>query len=258
MATVQNYLRGNLPEETYGKEEATNRLVGIEVELENVFYERQPKAWTLLEDGSLRNNGKEFTIPVYNNYALPYLEDLFFCLKTKESSSRCSVHIHVNILDFTLENIKTLILLYIIYEEALYEYSGKRWNSNYCVPVRTHLNTSLNNIRFDNLFNIFPKYSGLHFFPDLILGTVEFRHMAGNTNSDYINTWIQIVTSLVQTAKEMSYEALVEQLNNMYCDSSYWLLAKHTFGIQYNNINYKDFQKGAEHGVLLAKLLQQG
>lgn len=252
METVQDYLRTEVPRFN-GKALKKAIPVGIEVELENVQLTVRPTGWTIVNDGSLKIAGKEFTIPVWNTSAYVYLTNLFGSLKA-ETSARCSVHVHVDISKLSIIQLQNLLLIYCIFENTLYRYSGRRWGSNYCVPVRSHLHENICGLRMENLFNIFPKYSGLHFFPDNKLCTVEFRQMAGTMNKDYINNWIMIVSNLVKYAQNVDQEALLERINTMYTTSSYWDFAKEVFEDYYNVLTNEHFKKDVESGVLFVKV----
>ena len=253
MATVCNYLGTDVPR-IYGTKLKKSIPVGIEIELEKVFINARPHPWTTITDGSLKVRGKEFTLPVYNTSADKMLTHLFSCIKA-EASSRCSVHVHVNISDYTEDDLKNILILYIIFENTLYRYSGRRWSSNYCVPVRSHFTQKISNLKlFDFQYN-FPKYSGIHFFPDAKLTTVEFRQMAGTTNKDYITNWIMIVSNLVKYAQTIKNEDLVQLVQNMYTTSSYWDLAKNVFEEYYNVLTNDDFKRDVEAGVLFAKVV---
>jgi len=159
---------------------------------------RHPNGWKTEADGSLKDNGLEFTLPVWHNHAEEWLNELYSCFVKAESSPRCSVHIHANITDFNLDQLKALVLLYTVFERPLYHFSGKRWNSIYCVPVQTWaVGLELDLYSFNDLRRVFPKYSGINLFPDLkrdgVLGTAEFRQMTGSKNVLYIKTWIDII-----------------------------------------------------------------
>ena len=252
MATVQNHLGTPLPK-FFGKELKKSVAVGIEIELERVQLKTRPTPWTILADGSLKIAGKEFTLPVWNTSALFYLTKLFESI-TAQESARCSVHVHVNIANYTIDQLHNLIILYCIFENTLYRYSGRRWGSNYCVPVRSHLLHNITRLKMGHLFDVFPKYSGLHFFPDMKLNTVEFRQMAGTMNKDYINNWIMIVSNLVQYASTISTDELKARITNMYTTSSYWDLAKEVFGEQYNILTNNYFKRDVESGLLFVKV----
>jgi len=161
----------------------------------------------------------------------------------------------MNILDFTLEQVKTLILLYIIYEKALFQFSGNRWDSNYCVPIRTYFRENMNELGFGTLEPYFPKYAAMHLLTEQRFGTAEFRHMIGNHNSDYIVAWINILSELIEYASQKPYDELVEQIKDMRSDSSYWNLSKAIFTTTYQQLQYKDFQIDLEEGITLAKIV---
>ena len=220
---------------------------------------RNPAGWAQVKDNSLKDKGLEFTLPVWHNNAYEYLKDLYGSMDKPEASSRCSVHIHADVTTFTLDQVKSLIVLYTIFERALYRYSGNRWNSNYCVPVQTWaVGMNLNQMGFGNLAMDFMKYSGLNVFPDEgKLGTVEFRHMAGNKNPDYIVAWINIIAKLVKYAKTQDYIKLLERIQDMRVTSQYWDLFKEVFDEYSMILNYSNFDKDVEEGITFVKLITE-
>lgn len=241
-----------------GRKTNLGLLVGIEVELEQIVMYRLPAGWNRIKDGSLKDNGLEFTIPVWHNHAEDWLRELFNSFNKAEASKRCSVHIHANINDFTLDQVKCLVLLYTIFERPLYRYSGKRWNSIYCVPVQTWaVGLNLDEMSFGDLAEAFHKYSGINIFPDNgKLGTAEFRHMAGTKNILYIKAWIDIIAALVKYAQKQNYAELKERISNMRHTSQYWELLKDVFKDKAPTLNYSDFDKDVEMGITFAKLIQ--
>jgi hypothetical protein len=259
MATVTDYFGCTTPQKCYGRKTNSGLLVGIEVELEKVQLLKHPDGWTELKDGSLKDRGMEFTIPVWHTHALEYLKDLFNSVKNPEASSRCSVHIHADVTTFTVDQIKSLIILYTIFERALYRYSGNRWDSNYCVPIQTWaIGMNLNYMGFGDIAIRFMKYSGLNVFPDEgKLGTVEFRHMAGNKNPEYISDWINIIVRLVKYSKNQDYPILLNRINDMRATSQYWELFKDIFGDYRMILNYSTFDKDVEEGITFAKLITE-
>lgn len=215
--------------------------------------------WNNEPDGSLKEDGMEFTLAVWHTHAEEHLKALFRQFKGAKASSRCSVHIHTNVCDFTPDQIRSLILLYTIFERPLYRFSGNRWNSNYCVPVQTWaIGLRLPSLSLGDIAHVFPKYSGLNVFPDEgKLGTVEFRHMAGNKNPLLVQEWINILAELVKYAQTQDYQQLVNRINNMRFDSEYWTLFKEVFKKHHNALNYSTFDKDIETGITFAKLISQ-
>lgn len=221
----------------------------------------QPQGWRPVNDGSLKDAGMEFTLAVWHNNAEEYLNYLFQSLDKPRASSRCSVHVHTNVTDFTETEIKSLILLYTIFERPLFRYSGNRWNNIYCVPVQTWaVGHDLSNMTFNDIAITFPKYSAMNVFPDDgreggRLGTVEFRHMVGNRNIMYITTWIDMLAMLVQYAKKQDYKHLLEQIHSMRTTSQYWELFRDIFKHLAPVLNYSSFDKDVEQGITFAKLM---
>jgi hypothetical protein len=102
------------------------------------------------------------------------------------------------------------------------------------------------------------KYSGLNVFPDEgKLGTVEFRHMAGNYNVDYINDWVQIITHLVQYAQKQDYLQLLQDIKDMRSNSEYWTLFKAIFRDYSKALNYSTFNRDVEEGITFVKLITE-
>ncbi|MCK5020995.1 MAG: amidoligase family protein [Candidatus Peribacteraceae bacterium] len=187
--------------------------IGVEVELENITNMSNATSnldlWNLETDGSLRNNGMEFISKVVRGAdiitALTQLEDT---LKRRnpqyEPSSRTSVHIHIDVRNYTVDKLLNLCVVYAIFERALFNYVGEeRAYSNFCVPfyqsdgaVRT---VSL--INSDSAHNISvglstPKYTALNLAPSRTQGSVEFRQHAGTANKVELLKWINILMSL--------------------------------------------------------------
>jgi hypothetical protein len=74
-------------------------------------------------------------------------------------------------------------------------------------------------------FNLSPIYGG----ESKKTGTIEFRHMKGNTDIQNILNWINLIVSLKITAKKHHYEAIEHLLLRMNTTSEYHWLAEETF-----------------------------
>ena len=250
--TAQEYTESNTSEAN-----RPNRvlMVGIEVEAENTQDIAVP-FWKETQDGSLKIRGKEYTIPVEEDVAADYLSLLFSIQNKIKMSSRCSIHIHVDIRTFTLSELATLILLYIIFEKSLYNFSGKRWDSNYCVPIRTQLLGNILKYNFRHFREYFPKYGGIHLFAGDTLATIEFRQMKGTTDVDVISNWIKIVTSLVKSAKKIPLSDFLKELETMHTTSSYKNLTVDIFKeCSHFIFNQPTFKEDVEEGIRLTKIL---
>jgi Putative amidoligase enzyme. len=215
-------LRGNLPIVN------PSFYVGIEVEAEGVAHSYAhssiPGSWKITDDGSLKDAGAEYvTVPIKFKYIEMELRRLFWAIPKASFSSRTSIHVHMNARDFTDEELMKFLLLYLIYERNLYTFSGDRWLNNFCIPLHSNpemARVALYRCKTDSSDAIsWCKYHGLNLLPLMgepgssnKYGTLEFRHMIGNNNVEYIMDWCNIILSLKLAAKKMSVSSILQDL----------------------------------------------
>jgi hypothetical protein len=240
------------PRPRSGRKLKGSELVGIEVELEGLSCPPNIGKWVKHSDDSLKVDGIEYTLLTWHEHAKDNLWLLFGNLRPS-ISTRCSVHVHINALDMTVENIKTFLLYYMIFEKALYNYSGKRWKNIFCVP----LNTWYFNLRHLNSFglaNEWSKYAGLNLETLMRHGTIEFRQMTGNTNAIYINTWVNMIVNLKKFVMNTTYDEAVTSVLAMNSTSAYWDLVSDIFKTDASALMYNNFQKDMESCITHTKL----
>lgn len=197
----------------FGRGVATTKFVaGAEMEIEQVSLTPKAVDWcngkdiVIEEDGSLRDNGKEFLLPPSREAALA---ELFAEFHTKAPikygsaafSRRTSTHVHVNVNFMTRPQVKTFMLLYSIFEPLAFQYCGDHRRTNiHCVPLSyTHL-PSLYGMELSSLINKWSKYTALNLIPIKTLGTVEFRHLGGTNNPEVFSTWLGFLSTLYEEA----------------------------------------------------------
>lgn len=252
---------------------AGTTYVGVEVELERVITKNKvhPTSFIITEDGSLRNNGKEFiTIPINFCFLEKELERMFSNLSRKEITSRCSVHVHLNVRDFTQKELFTFVLLYFIFEKSLYKLSGKRWDNLFCIPLYNFPNlvgatlSSLHNEEGDGVTRLhWNKYSGLNLCPIWdrrngkgAIGTVEFRQLEGTTDVERIINWINLIVSLKISSKMLSKEGLIKKIEEMNTSSDYYNLCDFVFREWSPQIRGQEtFKEDVESCITRAKFL---
>ena len=216
-------------------------FVGVEVELEGIGDGAYINSCLAVhEDHSLKVNGLEFvTIPLQLKYLEVELNRLFYGLRNNPTiiSSRCSTHVHVNVRDMTVDQLVNMVILYMIFERSLFRISGDRHLSNFCVPLYSSPNIVTNLFLYSkNIPNWgWYKYSALNLSPiwggeSQTIGTVEFRHMHGSTNTKEIVDWCTVITSLKRAAQEFDQEELLAHVRTMNTTSGYYWLASEVFG----------------------------
>lgn len=238
---IQNFLKNNLYKNIHNPEiiyeepalkfntPCKNDFIGIEIELENHYgdYINNPY-WTYKEDGSLRNHGIEYvtTKGIQVKHCREALEQLFSAIPdATETTSRTSIHIHMNVLDLTLEELYDFLITYTILEKSLYNFAGpKRYYNIYCVPIQesSFIQSYLHHTKLDtklrHLILQWNKYSGLNLATIQQFGTIEFRHLKGTLDIEKILNWIRLVFSIKQFVQDSTKES-IHVLIQLYKDS---------------------------------------
>jgi hypothetical protein len=229
-----------------------NTFLGIEVEVERVFRERGVLSvndnfylWDNIADGSLRNNGREFvSIPLRGDSVSFAISELHKILSTEktcighEFTDRTSVHVHMNVRDMEIKDLKNLILTYLVVEPLMYAFvGGDRAKNIFCVPItQSHLTYQLGQIMevgerdFVAYTRNWYKYTGLNLLPIGKYGTIEFRHMVGTTNEEFLNKWLNMILSLKQYSNSVSLEKNKERILGLNTNSEYFNFLREVFG----------------------------
>ncbi|QDH46729.1 hypothetical protein LAh8_1 [Aeromonas phage LAh_8] len=191
--------------------------VGVEIEVER-FNNRRARLryWNLVSDGSLRNNGQEFTFrgALGGKDAFDAISEIDTLLyqANPELNIRCSTHVHVDVRDMTVPQLKRMILAYAFYESFLFNQSGRhRMKSNFCMPLciaegLTHILMDYwGNTDADFIFNVtdrWDKYSAINLIPIRSYGSVEFRIAEGKSKSGQLLRLVNRFLALKEIAVE--------------------------------------------------------
>ena len=203
--------------------------VGVELELEGFTSRATEEAqrhlhplWSATTDGSLRNGGVE----LITNGGLGG-EQLFAAFErvaslleriNYDASWRCSTHMHINMRDFTVNQVARFMMVYAACEPVLFAHCGKfRYSSNFCVPVADSLpfHKKLISRLFDNAVATRSaaqhtvKYTAMNFQPLFgdgrsrpALGTVEFRGGRPMTTVEEFVLQANLLLSIKQFVRE--------------------------------------------------------
>lgn len=240
-------------------------LIGIEVEVENVLH-IDPNIplgfWEIAEDGSLRNNGREFkTVALPMRYAQHALTQLSNGLNASvDFSVRTSVHVHQDVRGMTLNQLICLLLTYTTVESLLFKFAGNnRRNSIYCVPLReTDLmdRWSSHQVMVKQLRQInanWHKYSALNLLPIATFGTVEYRHMPGTLDIKRLLIWLDLIAHLKIFAYKLDYDELTNMVCDLNTNSEYLHFVEKVFGNLTEHLDTKTLQQDMEKNVYLVK-----
>jgi hypothetical protein len=189
--------------------------IGLEIEVEGTGIpapDWSSRYWKIVPEGSLRN-GHEFVTGAQctiNN--LPtYLEDLKAGLKGAklDLSIRTSTHLHVNVANFTIEEVYAVISAFYLVEDTLVRSQGKpRMGNLFCLRSKDAegiFDILINQISSGIHLQIEPnlRYGALNLNALSKFGSVEFRFMKAMTDTDLLRLWTENLHGLVHRAKEL-------------------------------------------------------
>lgn len=179
-------------------------VVGIECEIEDVYLNsfHIPSNWRVEEDGSLRNNGVEFiSMPLTCQEASEAFRALHKTIKYRGNndpfSERTSIHVHLNCFNMEPKQVRTLLLIYAIWEPIFFQMVHPRRMENiHCVPLFDTVIPQFYNKSLEVLIDKWGKYSAINLLPLKEYGTVEFRHMHGHNDPMLFDQWLHAIENL--------------------------------------------------------------
>lgn len=220
------------------------RGFGIEIEVESAVLLMpllQNRTWLVDRDPSLRGeDAYEYKTTFGQNGAEIVNAITAFCDRVAvhrkdhpdrfQFSERTSVHIHVDVRQYSLQELAALVSLYILFERGLFRIAGQsRSNNIFCVPVRNMTTLGAYKSMLDYLSH-WEKYSALNLRTTRQFGTVEYRHMEGNADLPKILQWLLCIACLQYAALWFPPKVLTDTLITLKGKSEYNILATKVFG----------------------------
>jgi hypothetical protein len=201
-------------------------IAGIELEIEHAAgYTCDINFFGATEDRSLRNSGVEFVSkPLRVDVLITKLNEFFESnaayVVPDTYSDRTSTHVHMNVQDYTPENLKTLLLFYSLVETSLFKFVGNYRQENiYCVPLNEtlilqNLSDTVTRI-LDGRTRAWYKYTALNLLPVIRYGTVEFRHMHGTNDIQKLKVWLSTLSNLITVSKNTALKDCVTSIRSL-------------------------------------------
>lgn len=237
------------------------RHMGVEIEIERVNRERLGvylekdiplvsgwRYWFLSADPSLRNDGAEFIFKkplsgIHIENAIKYWYDhVLPNIGTPEFTHRCSIHAHVNVRDFTLDELSLLYGIYILFEDLFFEKAGvSRRGNPFCLTLADQ--TFYYSDFEDTIMNVTEqhKYFALGLWSVKLHGTVEFRHHPGTKSYQELTSWLRSCQFFVTRIKE-HYKELHELVVKLPDKDAYTKIAN----ICLSGFNLKEIENARE------------
>jgi hypothetical protein len=241
-------------------------IYGMELEIENLprnDVEYLVPRMSCVRDDSLRNHGKEFLTVPMRYRELSYTLDQFFkkndFFNNNNYSERCSIHVHANCTDITQEELRTILMLYQVFERVLYNFVGNERDKNiFCVPwYDTTLNYDISNklLNKDGLLYLrhWQKYTGLNLLSLFQKGTIEFRQLHGTNNLKKILDWLNIIGCLFRFAKQNTSKDVENILLELNTTSKFAEITRAVFGEYTEALQVDNYKEALESGVITMK-----
>lgn len=197
--------------------------IGIEFEIEGRNLPRTIEGdyWQVTNDGSLRGEAYEYVarIPFSHKVVSDRVDQLkrhFIGSGIRiDDSPRTSVHVHINVQKFMLQEVYSAITAYMILEGLLIEYSGESRNgNNFCLAYSDSEYITMllvDNLTRGNFLNVGStdtiRYSALNLAALSKYGSLEFRSMRGVScpkDFDEADIWARGVYNLCQYGKRVN------------------------------------------------------
>lgn len=203
--------------------EAVEGEYGVEIEVEGAGLEQVDTAtWLTERDGSLRGNYPDqaaefvFKRPLSFTSSVKAINSLFRTQREAgakfDFSFRTSIHVHMNMLSYTLPQIYNVIYTYYLVEDVLVEYCGASRKANrFCLTANAaegildivkHIFVQgergideINRLNGDAV-----RYAALNLHGLRKYGSLEFRAMRGTDDIETIVNWLTALHNLKEFA----------------------------------------------------------
>jgi hypothetical protein len=197
---------------------------GIELEVE-ACNQRDPfDMWTVHNDGSLRD-GTEFVLakPLGGNSLDKAINNFYARGMNYTSGPRTSTHIHVNMRDASIDNLRSMTMMIYFLEDAIFNSVGesRKW-SGYSVGLNEMELHRLKSIMSSNDMKVLygaisptrnqERYYGFNTAAFRKHGTVEFRYFPGGPSKRELETWVDLVSAIKTIGMKYSPEQLILQI----------------------------------------------
>jgi hypothetical protein len=211
-----------------------SQFIGVEIEIEGAspremrtHEDNGMPYWTTHNDASLRN-GVEYVLStaMMGKTLKEAIHYWFRTFKTYDDNPRTSIHVHINMLqdDESLEGLRNMIVLYYMYEDALFAIADetRKWNG-YCNPFEDDPPAILTAVmQHDDPKKIAgyfteqqrgrqemgERYYGLNLLALGRFGTLEFRHMPMVRDEQRLFDWIKLIMELKMAGNRMANEGV--------------------------------------------------
>ncbi len=239
---------------------------GIEIEAEgDGMREIATKHWRCDDDPSLRGrwpgSRNEFVLkaPIPTSDVENALVELSKALPDArfKFSFRTSVHVHMNVSEFTKEQICSIVYLYLLFEEPLINYCGQSRKANRFTLRLRDAEYMMENIKHmfsetsDDWYRMPDdqmRYSSMNLEAMRKYMSIEFRGMRGTMDHNVIITWVNLLNFIREYASNHS----VQEINKKFLKVGPLEMMKEVFGELVNELAYEDMERDMARSYSIA------
>lgn len=219
----------------FGSRAVTYTGVGVEIELEQdglkkINWDDIQEHWKMHKEGSLRNGVEmvmrgpiRYPSPAYNEAMGLMKEHFRKYSKHYRLSLRTGLHVHYNILGFTVGELYNTIFNYFLFENYITNRTSETRKCNlFCLrgyDAEGLLYSLAKSVQdgsylFEHFVDHEFKYSALNLAPVRNLGSIEFRFMDGTLDIKEIDAWVENLDDFIRRAKYISPKVVLSALKN--------------------------------------------
>jgi len=227
----RSYSDNNLPNGIYTFAEIIKKNINKPVEINKWSQTNNNENWLIKPDSSC---GLEVCSPPDQpKPALSQIAKVIKCLcenKSVHADNRCSLHVHVEIEDFTSNDICFLVQTWINFEHFFYFLTKKeRWFNRYCKPLGYHYAFSdTKKITANRCLEILSdnKYFAINFYhyKKEKRKTIEFRIMGSDACMDVDDclNWCKLILGFVENCKRSNFSSdFIEEIKYKNIEDAY-------------------------------------
>lgn len=240
--------------------------VGIEIEMEGRgLIHGAVGNWLFHNDGSLRGEeNAEYVLsqPISRAGVPGQLSHLFKTLKDggakiRRDSPNTSVHVHLNVQEWSIKKVYTFICVWFIFESLLLDWCGEERVGNlFCLrgsDAEVSLQRLASAVRYSRYNTIGDqeglRYAALNYAALAKFGSLEFRSLAGVYDEDTINLWVRILLSLKDFAS--NYDSPPEIIQEYSRSGAEEFLHQALPGDLWKSVYNKSFKDQMQQGMRL-------
>ena len=209
---------GDKPPTEVGSVIKSPTYTGVEVELSYLKCtdgSTVGQYWSVIPDGSIRGDAPAelvFRRPFDPERAEKALDSLdIHVLRTSRVNATCSLHVHVDVCDLTLEELDRVLFTYAVVERTLYNYCGEgRENNNFCVPLYKSLTSLRQYLKLSRGVPDVPaqlRYCGLNLASLRKFGSLEFRMHPATLDVKRIIEWVNLCCKVKENGRNIVADA---------------------------------------------------